>query len=617
MKNLILKPMLAINMAIGLGAITQTALADNIPVYESYYNHYRTGANLQETILNTSNVNSSDFGYIYKFNALNQSLNHPLYVPNVVINNPNSVAYNTVHNVLYILTDYCAFVAIDADTGLELFHNFLTKTNVNHTEWGCYSNPIINPSTNTLYLIQGLTTTIPNVVKMYSYNLRALDITTGIEKSFSPAAVSATYTVNGSTISFDPSYSQSRPGLALVNGKIYLAFGLGGEDFILRARGWILGYDASTLTQTSSFVTTFNVYGGGIWQSGRAPSVDDQGNLYYATGNGFDLPKYAAYDGVKNFANSLLKLNGSLTLEDWFTPSDWYLRDLYDLDLSSSGSFIIPGTNYLTQGGKEGTFFLLNYGNLGHLGATVSANQIPQKIVLPNGQSSDITMGPVFWQRQGQDSLMFIQAVGLPAYAYSFGGNSYNPAPVAQSPDIAPNNGAGLSVSANGSQTGTGIVWAFSQKPNGAGGILRALDAENIATEIWNSQINASDNLPNSHRYTIPIVSNGKVFIPSGNYIYAFGLKNSPLPPNVTIIPNQTTATNANVNLAVSASDPNATPLALTYSASNLPAGVTINASSGKISGKPTQAGSYQVTITVSNNQSSPRIFNFNWTITG
>ena len=619
MKNFIFnrQPVLIISLAAALGTPLPIVLADNIPVYESYYNHYRTGANLNETILNASNVNTSTFGLLFKLPTITQSINHPLYVPNVVINNPNSAANSTVRNVLYIVNDASMFMAFDADTGEELFYNFLNKTTISNTAWGCYSTPIIDPASNTLYFIQGLASTVPNTFKMYSYNIRAVDITTGIEKSFSPAPVSATYTVNGATIAFDPTYTQSHTGLAWVNGKIYVSFGTSAEDYHLLARGWIIGFDAATLKQTAALPTEFNVLGGGVWQSGRAPSVDDQGNIFYATGNGFDTPKYAAYDGVNNFANTLLKLNGLLKVEDWFTPIDWYYRDVNDLDLASTGSFIIPGTNYLTQGGKEGTFFLLNYTNLGHLGATTFANQIPQKMVVPNGGHSDITMGAVFWPRSaGQDSLMYIQPVGLPAYAYSFNGHGYSPAPVAQSPEIAPNHGAGLSVSANGGQTGTGIVWAYSQLPNGAAGVLRALDAENIATELWNSQNNPNDNLPSFYRYRIPIVSNGKVFIPSAGYIYTFGLKNSPLPPNVTVLSNQTTAAKTNVNLMVKAHDPNNKPLALTYSASNLPTGVTINPATGLISGKPTQAGSYPVTVTVSNGQSSPRIFSFDWTVT-
>ena len=50
--------------------------------------------------------------------------------------------------------------------------------------------------------------------------------------------------------------------------------------------GWLLGYDASILQQTSIFdVTPYRgALGGGIWQSGGGPSVDARGRSSRARG---------------------------------------------------------------------------------------------------------------------------------------------------------------------------------------------------------------------------------------------------------------------------------------------------------------------------------------------
>lgn len=46
-------------------ASSKPALADAIPIYESRVDHYRTGANLKETLLNTGNVNAQNFGLLF------------------------------------------------------------------------------------------------------------------------------------------------------------------------------------------------------------------------------------------------------------------------------------------------------------------------------------------------------------------------------------------------------------------------------------------------------------------------------------------------------------------------------------------------------------------------
>ena len=101
--------------------------------------------------------------------------------------------------------------------------------------------------------------------------------------------------------------------------------------------------------------------GGGIWQGGRAPTIDASGNAYFATGNG-------KWDGVRNFGDSLLKFSVSrtgLSLVDYFTPGNEATLSINDDDLSGSGFTLLPGTKLLLGGGKEGVLYLLDSDNLG------------------------------------------------------------------------------------------------------------------------------------------------------------------------------------------------------------------------------------------------------------
>ncbi|MFJ3169808.1 M4 family metallopeptidase [Streptomyces roseus] len=82
---------------------------------------------------------------------------------------------------------------------------------------------------------------------------------------------------------------------------------------------------------------------------------------------------------------------------------------------------------------------------------------------------------------------------------------------------------------------------------------------------------------------------------------------------SVTPIANQTTQVNTAVSLQVQATSTN--PGALSYAATGLPAGLSINSSTGLISGTATTAGTSNVTVTVTDSQSKTGTTSFTWTV--
>ncbi|MFD8795661.1 M4 family metallopeptidase [Streptomyces vinaceus] len=82
---------------------------------------------------------------------------------------------------------------------------------------------------------------------------------------------------------------------------------------------------------------------------------------------------------------------------------------------------------------------------------------------------------------------------------------------------------------------------------------------------------------------------------------------------SVTPIANQNTQINTAVSLQVQATSTN--PGALSYAATGLPAGLSINSSTGLISGTATTAGTSNVTVTVTDSQSKTGTASFTWTV--
>jgi hypothetical protein len=78
---------------------------------------------------------------------------------------------------------------------------------------------------------------------------------------------------------------------------------------------------------------------------------------------------------------------------------------------------------------------------------------------------------------------------------------------------------------------------------------------------------------------------------------------------------NQTSSVGASVSLPVQGSSSAGNPL--TWSASGLPAGLAISASTGTISGKPTTAGTSGVTVSATDETGAMKSVSFTWTISG
>jgi len=157
------------------------------------------------------------------------------------------------------------------------------------------------------------------------------------------------------------------------------------------------------------------------------------------------------------------------------------------------------------------------------------------------GASGVCFMGaPVYWKdNPGFGPTMYLWGSGDYLKAFEFNGSTFQTTPVSQGSildAIGLSNTAALSVSANGSQNGTGIVWGsapYSGDANNAGtvpGILYAFDASDLTHELWDSKQNAArDDVGSYAKFCPPTIANGKVYLATfSGQLVAYGLNPPP-----------------------------------------------------------------------------------------
>jgi hypothetical protein len=506
----------------------------------------RTGQNLNETILNTSDVNATQFGKLFSQAVDGYVYAQPLYLSNVTIGGQS-------HNVVYVATEHDSVYAFDADSNggadanplwfasmLVAAHGAATgATTVSSDtvgtdiipEIGITGTPVIDPATGTLYVVSAT-----QEGTNFFLRLHALDVTSGVEKYGGPVAITATVpgTGNGSSggmLSLDTEWENQRPGLLLLNGVVYIGFASHGDNGPWH--GWILGYNEQTLKQTGAFCTSSNGVGAGVWMGGAGLAADvtdpanhPYGRMFVATGNG-DYTATTPYVFGMDFGDSILNLdltNGVPTIQDEFTPAGQAELDQTDFDQGSGGVLVVPtqptGSNpyLLVQAGKSGIAYLLNRQNLG--GYNTASDEVVQELANAVGNTGAWT-SPAYWNGTvyywGQtDTLKAFPLV-----------NGLLTGPTEVSAETYGYPGANPSISASGNTQG--IVWTIESDGYyvGSPAILRAHSAANVSTTLYSSNTNSSrDSAGPAVKFAVPTVANGKVYVGSQSQISVYGLLN-------------------------------------------------------------------------------------------
>ncbi len=546
--------------------LTSTLHATPRSVVTQMYDNGHTGWNSHETRLTVANV-KSNFRFFFKVRTDGQTYAQPLYVPALKMGRLGT------HNVVFVATENNTVYAFDADRAhAPLWSKNLTPSgetlqvaddynNTRVPQIGITGTPVIDAASGTLYAVAASKTT--STATVFHQRLHALDITNGKERLNSPVDIVAKYPGTGGTqdgngnVVFDPLVEFNRPALLLFSGNIYTAWGSHEDNGDYQ--GWVIAYDKTSLAQVGVFNTSPNlptgVGGGSIWQASIGLVADDA-SIYALTANGpFDT-------AGSNYGDSALRLGSSLNLADYFTPCNQQELNDLDVDLGSGGMMVLPDqatgpTKLITFTGKEGSIYLVDRTAMGGYTPTqvpdnVSCNDnVVQELwrVLGTAPTDGNSNRDAYW--------------GAPAYFRDWSGHQYvyfpgdyspitefdlvngsltagttaggNPNQTPSSEYNFPHGGTIPTISSNGGDPSTAILWAIRRAlppSDGYGPLtLDAFAATDLTNQIVFDIPAGSWNFHND-AFLIPTVANGKVYVSSGGELDVFGVSSAvPGPP--------------------------------------------------------------------------------------
>jgi PQQ-like domain len=521
---------------LALVVVRRENTADAAPAFKGVFtwhnDNLRTGRNPGETKLTLKNVTTATFGKLFVIPTDGVVDAQPLYAPNLTVN-------GGTHNVLFVASEHDTVYGFDADSGAILWQVTLLGQNEKTSdtrscsqvtpEIGVTATPVIDLAAGphgSIYVVAMSKDSSGG----YHQRLHALDVTTGAEQFGGPVEIAAKYpgTGDGSQggyVIFDAKQYKDRAGLLLLNHVVYTTWA--SHCDIRPYTGWIIGYDQNTLTQQSVLDITPNGNEGAIWAAGAGPAADSAGNIYFLDANGlFDTQLDAkGFPAQGDYGNGLLKLStkkGVLAVADYFNMFNTVAESDQDEDLGSGGAMVLPNikdssgtTHQLVLGaGKDQHIYVADRNNMGKFNPN-NNNQLYQD--LQGALGGSVFSAPAFGSNQ-----VYYGAAGDRIRALAFDSNAkLSATPKSQTSHAFPFPGTTPSIT--GSTKKNMILWA-AENSNPA--VLHAYDANNLATELYNSNqaSGGRDQFGAGNKYVVPTVANGKVYVGTTNGVGVFGL---------------------------------------------------------------------------------------------
>jgi hypothetical protein len=377
---------------------------------------------------------------------------------------------------------------------------------------GVTGTPVVDTATNVEYFLSKVY--VSGTSGPAQYWMHALSVTTGAEQPNFPVLISGTAS-NDPLQAFNATYQLQRPGLLLMNGVVYAAFG--SHCDISPTHGWVVGVSeaGSVSTLWSSEAGNENGTGlGGIWSPGSLRS-DGPGQLLFATGNGYSPAAPTA--GHSNpppgqLAEAVVRLtvqpDGSLKTTDFFVPLDANALNQVDGDLGSGSPMFLPSSfstptypHLAVEMGKEGYLYILDATNLGGYEQGPNGGD---NVLARIGPNLGVWGSTAVWG--GDGGYLYVvtnggTADGSPGYingkllAFKFGIDGAGKptfALVGSSTDPFGYSSSSPEITSSGTTSGTSVLWVnWSSAPGATGAQLRAYnpvpDAQGNLDLLWSA----------------------------------------------------------------------------------------------------------------------------------
>jgi hypothetical protein len=360
--------------------------------------------------------------------------------------------------------------------------------------------------------------------------------------------------------------------LTAAGGKKILFIGAGSIFESLASNlGWVIAVDIAKWSIADAFAVCPRKGGGGIWMAGAGIAATKTGDLVFVTGNGH-------FDDATERAESCIrmpfdKVVGKFSKPSWFTPFMDDMRDgavapagattnmngWDDQDLGCSGVTVIEDLGLVIFSGKDGIVYVAKLANLGnttlaqlkagsHYGALAwppiwfTYYPGPDKDAAPADPTDlNFNFGGVTHHMHSSAGHYMPEGAGGRHLVYCWGENGnlrawnlqatgelrYRGASVEQASWQDPGMPGGMiSISANGEDPNSGIVWGLSPAldanrvispgrltAHSATNLLRQPDGSMQIETLWRStdwDIGFTHN-----KFDIASVSGGRVFVPT------------------------------------------------------------------------------------------------------
>ncbi|HET9147429.1 MAG TPA: hypothetical protein VFN77_05230 [Acetobacteraceae bacterium] len=300
------------------------------------------------------------------------------------------------HGMIIVATESDEVDALDAGTGRAIWRVRLGAPTRGSAlpcgdidPVGVTGTPVIDPARGALYLAA--------MVKRGGqprYLVFGLRLSDG--KVLPGWPIDARQALRREGIAFNPLIQGQRSALALLDNRVFIAFG-GRDGDCGPYHGIVLGIGTDPPAPAAAWKT--RGVKGGIWAPGGISAAN--GALFFTTGNTSGARRWADGEGVFRLGPNLTRASNP---RDFFAPANWRTLDDDDLDMSGVDPLPIdlPGAHRLLALGKDGDAYLLNRDDLGGIGGQIAIRHVAD---------SEIITAPAFFP-EGNRVLVAYQAGG-------------------------------------------------------------------------------------------------------------------------------------------------------------------------------------------------------------